>query len=97
MSDANKVSDANMLPSSAAAEILAQPHRRYDPLADEWLLVSAGRTQRPWLGREEAPAREQRPRFDPSCYLCPGNTRAGGERNPPYESTWGFTNDFAAL
>ena len=97
MSDANKVSDANMLPPSAAAEILDQPHRRYDPLADEWLLVSAGRTQRPWLGREEAPAREQRPRFDPSCYLCPGNTRAGGERNPPYESTWGFTNDFAAL
>src|SRR2546426_3582237 len=47
----------------------------YTTLFRSWLLVSAGRTQRPWLGREEAPAREQRPRFDPSCYLCPGNMR----------------------
>jgi UDPglucose--hexose-1-phosphate uridylyltransferase len=74
------------------------PHRRYDPLSDQWVLVSAGRTQRPWLGRREArAAAETRPAYDPGCYLCPGNTRANGERNPDYGSTFVFTNDFAAL
>ena len=74
------------------------PHRRYDPLADRWVLVSSGRTQRPWLGRKErrvAPA--ARPAYDPECYLCPGNTRANGDKNPEYRSTFAFTNDFAAL
>jgi len=74
------------------------PHRRYDPLADEWVLVSAGRTKRPWLGsREGGAVVDQRPSFDPECYLCPGTTRANGERNPDYTSTYVFTNDFAAL
>jgi UDPglucose--hexose-1-phosphate uridylyltransferase len=72
------------------------PHRRHNPLTDEWVLVSAQRTQRPWLGEVEAPP-ETRPPYDPACYLCPGNERAGGERNPPYTSTFVFTNDFAAL
>lgn len=74
------------------------PHRRYDPLADRWVLVSAGRTQRPWLGRQERPgAQARRPEYDPECYLCPGNTRANGHQNPAYRSTFAFTNDFAAL
>jgi len=74
------------------------PHRRYDPLADEWVLVSAGRTKRPWLGSREGGAGvDKRPAFDPDCYLCPGTTRANGERNPDYTSTYVFTNDFAAL
>jgi UDPglucose--hexose-1-phosphate uridylyltransferase len=73
------------------------PHRRYNALTDEWLLVSAERTSRPWLGREEVPAASELPAYDPSCYLCPGNVRANGERNPGYESTFVFTNDFAAL
>jgi UDPglucose--hexose-1-phosphate uridylyltransferase len=77
--------------------ILAHPHRRYNPLTDEWLLVSAGRTLRPWLGGEEARPKADQAEFDPSCYLCPGNTRAGGQTNPKYESTFVFTNDFAAL
>ncbi|HEY8870319.1 MAG TPA: UDP-glucose--hexose-1-phosphate uridylyltransferase [Candidatus Limnocylindrales bacterium] len=83
--------------STSTDDLLKQPHRRYDPLTDEWLLVSAGRTQRPWLGREEDHAAEERPAYDPTCYLCPGNVRAGGQRNPAYDSTWAFTNDFAAL
>ncbi|HVM31013.1 MAG TPA: UDP-glucose--hexose-1-phosphate uridylyltransferase [Candidatus Limnocylindrales bacterium] len=78
-------------------ELLEQPHRRYDPLADEWLLVSAGRTQRPWSGRREGRSLDEPPAYDPDCYLCPGNTRASGERNPDYTSTFAFTNDFAAL
>ena len=73
------------------------PHRRYNPLMDEWLLVSPHRTKRPWKGQVEKPPLEARPRYDPTCYLCPGNKRASGERNPNYESTFVFTNDFAAL
>jgi UDPglucose--hexose-1-phosphate uridylyltransferase len=74
------------------------PHRRYDPLGDRWVLVSAGRTKRPWLGsKERTVTAHERPAFDPDCYLCPGNTRVSGEQNPRYESTFVFTNDFAAL
>lgn len=74
-----------------------QPHRRYNPLLDEWILVSPHRTKRPWQGgRENTPA-DQRPRYDPDCYLCPGARRANGDRNPDYESTFVFVNDFSAL
>lgn len=73
------------------------PHRRYNPLLDEWVLVSEGRTRRPWLGRRESQATPSLPRYDPDCYLCPGNLRAGGARNPEYRETFVFTNDFAAL
>jgi UDPglucose--hexose-1-phosphate uridylyltransferase len=73
------------------------PHRRYNPLTDEWVLVSPHRTQRPWRGQVEKPPPEERPAYEPNCYLCPGNERAGGIRNPEYESTFVFTNDFSAL
>lgn len=73
------------------------PHRRYNPLSREWVLVSPHRTKRPWQGQVETPAIEQRPTYDPTCYLCPGNSRAGGEKNPNYEHTFVFTNDYAAL
>jgi UDPglucose--hexose-1-phosphate uridylyltransferase len=78
-------------------EINEQPHRRYNPLAGEWVLVSAHRTSRPWQGQIDPPQREERPRYDPGCYLCPGNARAGGKRNPDYAGTYVFTNDFPAL
>jgi UDPglucose--hexose-1-phosphate uridylyltransferase len=73
------------------------PHRRYNPLTGEWVLVSPHRTKRPWQGQVEQTAPEQRPTYDPQCYLCPGNTRADGTVNPPYQQTFVFTNDFAAL
>ncbi|HEU4327395.1 MAG TPA: UDP-glucose--hexose-1-phosphate uridylyltransferase [Roseiflexaceae bacterium] len=73
------------------------PHRRYNPLLREWVLVSPHRTKRPWQGQVEAPAPEQRPAYDPQCYLCPGNERAGGQRNPDYAGVFVFTNDYAAL
>ncbi len=73
------------------------PHRRYNALKDEWVLVSPQRTQRPWLGQVEKSAVDDRPQYDPQCYLCPGNVRAGGLQNPQYGSTFVFTNDFAAL
>ncbi|MDW8232928.1 MAG: UDP-glucose--hexose-1-phosphate uridylyltransferase [Roseiflexaceae bacterium] len=73
------------------------PHRRYNPLTREWVLVSPHRTKRPWQGQVEQPMPEQRPVYDPNCYLCPGNVRANGEVNPHYTHTFVFTNDFAAL
>ena len=73
------------------------PHRRFNPLSNEWVLVSPHRTQRPWQGAVEAVPAAQRPKYDPSCYLCPGNQRANGELNPQYHSTFVFENDFAAL
>ncbi len=73
------------------------PHRRRNPLTGEWVQVSPHRTQRPWRGQVERPPQEERPPYDPRCYLCPGNPRAGGVRNPPYHTTFVFTNDFAAL
>lgn len=73
------------------------PHRRYNPLADEWVLVSPQRLERPWQGQVEAEARETRLAYDAGCYLCPGNLRANGERNPPYASTFAFDNDFPAI
>jgi UDPglucose--hexose-1-phosphate uridylyltransferase len=73
------------------------PHRRFNPLANEWVLVSPQRTQRPWQGQMESTEREKRPAHDPNCYLCAGNSRAGGAVNPSYEHTFVFTNDYAAL
>ena len=72
-------------------------HRRYDPLGDEWILVSPQRTQRPWLGEEGAAAPAPGPSHDPTCYLCPGNLRANGQRNPDYSGPYVFPNDFPAL
>jgi len=73
------------------------PHRRFNPLSREWVLVSPHRTQRPWQGQVEKPAPETQPAYDPNCYLCPGNARAGSARNPPYTGTFVFDNDFPAL
>jgi UDPglucose--hexose-1-phosphate uridylyltransferase len=73
------------------------PHRRFNALTGDWVLVSPHRNQRPWQGQVERPPQETRPAFDPTCYLCPGNERAGGKRNPGYTSTFVFANDFSAL
>jgi len=74
-----------------------EPHRRFNPLTREWVLVSPQRAQRPWRGQVEASPTLTALTYDPGCYLCPGNERAGGAHNPNYESTFVFTNDFAAL
>jgi UDPglucose--hexose-1-phosphate uridylyltransferase len=73
------------------------PHRRYNPLLDEWVLVSPHRIDRPWKGRAETVSRESRPQYDPNCYLCPRNARAPGEQNPDYRATFVFDNDYPAL
>lgn len=73
------------------------PHRRLNPLTGEWVLVSAHRAQRPWQGQIEPPYTPTQASYDPECYLCPGNDRASGQRNPMYEETFAFENDFPAL
>lgn len=73
------------------------PHKRYNPLTGDWVLVSPHRSKRPWQGQVEKQATQERPKYDPGCYLCPGNERAGGKTNPGYKGTFVFTNDFSAL
>src|ERR1700745_3653841 len=72
-------------------------HPRYNALTGDWILVSPHRTQRPWQGKQESASHGARPAHDPKCYLCAGNERAGGAKNPEYTSTYVFTNDFAAI
>ena len=74
-----------------------KPHRRYNPLTGEWILVSPHRTKRPWKGKVEAVAETKRSSHDSTCQLCAGNERTGGERNPNYQGTYVFQNDFPAI
>jgi UDPglucose--hexose-1-phosphate uridylyltransferase len=73
------------------------PHRRYNPLTGEYVLVSPHRARRPWQGQVEKTPQETLPQYDAQCYLCPGNTRMGGDQNPQYEHTYVFPNDFSPM
>jgi UDPglucose--hexose-1-phosphate uridylyltransferase len=72
-------------------------HRRFNPLTGEWILVSPHRSKRPWQGQVEKAPADNRPQYDPDCYLCPGNERSGGSKNPDYKENFVFVNDFSAL
>lgn len=73
------------------------PHRRWNPLRQSWVMVSPHRTQRPWQGEVGQKALPSGVSYDPECYLCPGNQRAGGAENPKYEGIFTFVNDYAAV
>ena len=83
--------------SALAAPLFSAPHRRYNPLLGEWVLCSPHRLNRPWLGSVERSAPAHEKSYEPACYLCPGNERAGGRRNPQYTQVYVFDNDFPAL
>jgi UDPglucose--hexose-1-phosphate uridylyltransferase len=82
---------------SGGMSLPAGPHRRYNPLLDEWVVCSPHRLKRPWQGQVEPASEATLPAYDPTCYLCPGNVRANGAQNPAYATTFAFDNDFAAL
>jgi UDPglucose--hexose-1-phosphate uridylyltransferase len=82
---------------ASTLRLTEDPHRRLNALTNEWVLVSPHRATRPWQGEVARLASTPEPTYDPNCYLCPGNARAGGVRNPAYSSTFVFDNDFAAL
>jgi len=79
------------------ADFNENPHRRYNILTGEWILVSPHRTKRPWQGKNEEPGKFPETTYDENCYLCPSNTRAGGKTNPDYSEPYSFVNDFSAL
>lgn len=86
-----------MRDAGSLSSLAEEPHRRLNPLTGQWVLVSPHRMRRPWQGKVESIPESSRPAHDPTCYLCPGNERAGGQRNPKYTGTFVFDNDFAAL
>lgn len=66
---------------------------RWHPLREEWVIVAAHRQSRPWLGQVTADPPPPPPPYLPDCYLCPGNPRVSGARNPPYDGVFVFDND----
>src|SRR5213078_534640 len=66
---------------------------RWHPLREEWVIVAAHRQDRPWIGETVAGKAASPPAYVPDCYLCPGNRRVSGVRNPDYPSTFVFDND----
>lgn len=79
------------------SKLNVNPHRRYNILTDEWVLVSPHRTKRPWQGKTDKSMAVKKKTYDENCYLCPTNKRASGDVNPNYKGTFSFNNDFAAL
>src|SRR5580704_3010265 len=83
--------------SEPVSQLQSSSHRRFNPLTRDWVLVSPHRTERPWRGQTELQERGPGETYDPNCYLCPGNIRAGGTPNPHYSQTFVLENDFPAL
>jgi len=66
---------------------------RWHPLREEWVIIAAHRQHRPWSGGTVEHEEVEPPAYVEDCYLCPGNLRVSGHRNPAYTSTFVFDND----
>jgi len=66
---------------------------RWHPLRREWVVISSHRNDRPWLGERKDEAARALPSYVDDCYLCPGNVRVSGARNPSYDGVFVFDND----
>ena len=71
--------------------------RRWQPLLEQWVLISARSAARPWSGAMAESHLVNTPEHDPSCYLCPRVIRANGIANPDYQGAFAFDNDFPSL
>lgn len=71
--------------------------RRWNPVFGEWTVIAATTGNRPWSGKKTSVDVETTPSHDKDCYLCPGVTRASGEKNPDYKGVWAFDNDYACF
>jgi UDPglucose--hexose-1-phosphate uridylyltransferase len=71
--------------------------QRWHPLREEWVILSAHRQHRPWSGEEVRSGQLSLPAYVEDCYLCPGNSRVDGQRNPAYRQTFVFDNDLPCV
>jgi len=67
--------------------------QRWHPFREEWVLYTAHRGGRPWIGDTHKAEDKRPPSYDPTCALCPRNLRLEGRRNPDYKGVYCFTND----
>ena len=67
--------------------------QRYHPLREEWVVVAGHRQHRPWQGELRQQRSAERPSYARDCYLCPGNARVLGAKNPSYAGVFAFDND----
>jgi len=71
--------------------------RRWQPLLQQWVIISATSANRPWSGALKTTDQIDLPQHDPDCYLCPRVTRAAGTTNPDYKGAFAFDNDYPTL
>ena len=71
--------------------------QRWHPLREEWVIIAAHRQHRPWSGEEVRHGQVPLPTYVEDCYLCPGNRRVDGQRNPNYRQTFVFDNDLPCV
>ncbi|HEY2069980.1 MAG TPA: galactose-1-phosphate uridylyltransferase [Rhizomicrobium sp.] len=76
---------------------MSSSHLRLNLLTGEWVLVGPQRGARPHSEEATPPSETPDPPYDPTCYLCVGNMRKSGIRNPDYTGVYAFDNDFPAL
>jgi UDPglucose--hexose-1-phosphate uridylyltransferase len=78
---------------SHLGDVAGKWEKRWHPLREEWVVYAAHRNNRPWSFDKKERKENLAPSYDPFCYLCPGNVRISGIRNPDYKDVYIFDND----